>query len=233
MRDPFVSPQRKSVTMIRKPALLLAAAAVFGLAAFNAPLTVPVEPPAGDIVFDVYRNGSEFGVHRVRFEDRGEGEFLVDVNIEFDVQLGPINLFRYRHQSSEVWSDGELEAVAGATLKDGEWTRFTHENGSADAALLALPPSSHWRGYAPETGLVLSTETGEPMAVEVVDLGPDTVQTANGPVEARRLRITGTLSMDLWYDDEGRWVGCEFEARGHSIRYVLRDNGAGDLPRAS
>jgi hypothetical protein len=52
----------------------------------------------------------------------------------------------------------------------------------------------------------------------------ETIETASGTVDARRIRMSGTLTVDLWYDADGRWVGCEFEARGQSIRYVLRDS---------
>ena len=57
-------------------------------------------------------------------------------------------------------------------------------------------------------------------------MGSDWVETASGAlIEARHVRMTGTLTVDLWYDASGRWVGCAFSARGQDIRYVLRDEG--------
>ncbi len=174
-----------------------------------------------DIVFDVYRNGSPFGEHVVRFQELGDGRLEVDVDVELRAGLGPITLFRYRHDSREVWENGELVRLATETFNDGQEMDVSLEGD-------AIPPlvlSSHWRGYQPGLDQVLNTETGEPMDVVIEDLGLDTIETPQGPIPARRIRLAGTLTADLWYDEAGRWVGCQFEARGQTIRYVLRGDG--------
>ena len=193
------------------------------------PAPVPAEPPA-DIVFDVYLNDTPFGEHAVRFGETGSGDLRVEIDIELTAGFGPITVFRYEHEAEEVWRDGRMARLEAATLKDGDWTRVdvartgpdTIISGSAELA--CLPPSSHWRGYSASTGRILNTETGDPMPVEITDLGMETIETASGTVDARRIRMSGTLTVDLWYDADGRWVGCEFEARGQTIRYVLRDS---------
>ncbi|GLK52207.1 DUF6134 family protein [Maricaulis virginensis] len=188
--------------------------------AFASPAPVPAEPPA-DIVFDVLRNGQAFGRHEVRFDEGEAGELLVDIDIELRAGLGPITVFRYEHAAEEVWRDGQLVSLEAETLKDGDRIAVDVERG--DTGLIDLMPSSHWLGYDPAERRILNTETGEAMPVEIEDLGLETVETASGEIEARRIRMTGTLTVDLWYDAEGRWVGCAFEARGQSIRYVLQD----------
>ena len=207
--------------MTRKPALLFAAVSAFGLSAFDdaaGPTPMPqAQPP--DLVFDVLRNDKAFGTHRIDFESGADGVLEVDVDIELRAGFGPVTVFRYEHSSEERWRNGELVDISGSTLKDGDRDSFELEGSDR---LLDLAPSSHWRGYDPATGTILNTETGEPMEVRIVDLGMDTVETATGPVQARHYRLTGTLTVDLWYDETGRWVGCEFEARGQTIRYVLQ-----------
>lgn len=186
-------------------------------------------PVPRDIVFDVYRNGTEFGEHAVRFDRAGNGSLIVDIDVELQAGFGPLTLFRYEHRAEEVWRDGELVRLTASTLKDGERKQVDVERldentlTSSGDPIPELPPSSHWRGYDPATHLILNTETGDPMDVVVEDLGMDTVETAAGPVEARHVRVTGTLTMDLWYDGSGRWIGCTFQARGHTIDYVLRN----------
>lgn len=198
------------------------------LLAASLPAPVPAEPPA-DIVFDVYRNDTPFGEHAVRFDQTAGGDLRVEIDIELEAGFGPITVFRYEHEAEEIWSDGRLARLQAATLKDGDWNRVDVERAGPDTLVSGsvergyLPPSSHWRGYAAGTGEILNTETGDAMAVEIEDLGMDTVETAAGPVEARHIRMSGTLTVDLWYDADGRWVGCEFEARGQTIRYVLRN----------
>ena len=41
--------------------------------------------------------------------------------------------------------------------------------------------------------------------------------------EATRIRMAGSLTVDLWYGPDGEWVKCAFEARGETITYVRRD----------
>ena len=198
------------------------------LLAASLPAPVPSEPPA-DIVFDVYRNDSRFGEHAVRFDETAAGDLRVEIDIELEAGFGPITVFRYEHEAEEIWNDGRLARLEAATLKDGDWNRVQVERAGPDtllsgtAELAYLLPSSHWRGYGADTDEILNTETGDPMSVEIEDLGMETVETAAGPVQARHIRMSGTLTVDLWYDADGRWVGCEFEARGQTIRYVLRD----------
>ena len=187
-------------------------------------------PGYQDIHFQVLRNGAPFGEHTVRFSRNGEGELIVDIDIELKVQFGPLLVFHYTQDAEETWQDDDLLSLTAQTLRSGR--RYTVDiDRGADAAarpvgerLADLPPSSHWRGYVPGTELILNTETGEAMPVVIEDLGTGLIETASGSISARRLRMTGTLSVDLWYDDQGAWVGCEFQTQGQTIRYV-RDVG--------
>lgn len=175
-------------------------------------------PEPADIHFQVLRNGTPFGDHRVRFTRRPSGELLVDTEIELKVQFGPLTVFRYEQSIAEAWDAEGLVSLAAQTLRDGKQHAVDLDRDSAFAALI---PSSHWRGYEPGTELILNTETGEPMAVSITDLGHRDVATNRGLVQARGIRMTGSLSVDLWYDQNGGWVGCEFQVDGHSVRYVL------------
>lgn len=178
-----------------------------------------------DVAFDVYRNGSPFGSHVVRFDDQADGSLQVRVDIELRAGFGPVTVFRYQHQSEEVWIDNDLVSLTASTLKDGEWTRVRLGPGDTQFDDLAgLTPSSHWSGYPPGLPLVLNTETGEPMPVEIEELGTESIPTPTGRIEARRIRMAGSVVVDLWYDLDGRWVGCAFSVRGQDIEYRLRDS---------
>ena len=60
------------------------------------------------------------------------------------------------------------------------------------------------------------------MEVTIDDLGIETLQIQGQNIEARHLRMTGSLTVDLWYGPDGQWLKCEFEARGETVTYVLR-----------
>tara|TARA_R110000868_G_scaffold2321_2_gene17215 strand:+ start:14181 stop:14828 length:648 start_codon:yes stop_codon:yes gene_type:complete len=205
-------------------AILTGLLALVSLASAPAGASVPGYE---DIHFQVLRNGTPFGEHIVRFSQNEAGELVVDIDIELKVQFGPLLVFHYTQDAEETWQEDELVSLTAQTLRGGR--RYAVEiDRTPDSAsqperdsLADLQPSSHWRGYTPGTETILNTETGEPMPVVIEDLGTDEFETANGLVSARRLRMTGTLSVDLWYDSDGTWIGCEFEAQGQTIRYVL------------
>lgn len=177
-------------------------------------------PAPADIHFQVLRNGTHFGEHRVRFTRLPAGELQVDTEIELTVQFGPLTVFRYEQNVEESWDADGLVSLAADTLRNG---RHVIIDLGRENAVTNLIPSSHWRGYEPGTELILNTETGEPMPVSIVDLGERVVETGRGPVRARGIRMTGTLSVDLWYDENGDWVGCDFQVDGQSVRYVLQN----------
>ena len=195
-------------------------------------------PTAGEeIVFDVYRDGDKrFGTHALTFSQEG-GDLVVSIDIELRAGLGPITVFRYEHQSTERWRDGQLVALQSETLKDGDTYQVSAErNGDSldvqgedpDAGPISLElplsilPSSHWHGYQTGEYDILNTEYGDELDVSVEFVGEDVLEADGERINTRHYRLVSDLTVDLWYDENGRWAGCEFEARGQTIRYVRR-----------
>jgi len=224
-----------------KNTVLLAATLAIAVLASPAFASIPADPQGGETIrFDVYRGNSEFGTHEVRFSREGD-ELLAEISVRLRAGIGPVTVFRYEHDSTERWRDGQLVALEGETLKDGE--RFPVEaalNGSGIVSEGVLPegeahteelprdiiPSSHWRGYAENLSEILNTEHGDSMDVRITDMGMEEIEADGGTIQARRIRLEGTLTVDLWYDENGYWAGCAFEARDQNIRYVRQANPA-------
>lgn len=221
--------------------LILAVALATGAFSGASHAAMPAEPQGGESIrFNVYRGNSDFGTHEVRFTRDGE-ELLAEVSVRLRAGVGPVTVFRYEHDSVERWRDGRLVALEGETLKDGD--RFPIEavrNGDGIVSEGVLPegethtevlpadviPSSHWRGYEENLGQILNTEHGDAMEVQITDMGMEEIEADGGTIQARRIRLEGTLTVDLWYDENGYWAGCAFEARGQNIRYVRQANPA-------
>ncbi len=85
-----------------------------------------------------------------------------------------------------------------------------------------ITPSSHWNINQVMGERILSTESGEILDIEVSELGEETIEAGGRSITAQRYRLVSDLTVDLWYDEAGRWVKCEFNARGQTIEYVLR-----------
>ncbi|HBU62603.1 MAG: hypothetical protein CMH91_13295 [Oceanicaulis sp.] len=222
--------------------LIMAAAAVatctpLAFGAFEDGPVMPL-PDAGErIVFDVYRNGdTRFGTHALSFTQDGQ-DLLVNIDIELRAGLGPVTVFRYEHQSTERWREGQLVGLVSETLKDGDTYEVSAqssgealdvqgmapEDGPISLELpLSILPSSHWHGYRPGEYDILNTEYGNELDVTVEYLGEEMLEADGERIPARRYRLISDLTVDLWYDENGRWAGCEFEARGQTVRYVRR-----------
>lgn len=191
------------------------------------------------IEFDVYRQGdTRFGVHEVEFSREGE-DVIAAVNIRLRAGLGPVTVFRYEHNSTERWRDGNLLGLAGRTMKDGEVFEVDVRRDEDSLDVEGLDPelnpvelelspetlsSSHWHGYPVEMEQMLNTEHGTVMDTQVEYLGQVEIEGDGGMITVDHYRLSSDLVVDLYYDENGRWAGCEFEARGQSVRYVRRQN---------
>lgn len=206
----------------------------------SAEATASTRPEPGDgerIEFDVFREGdTRFGTHEVVFERDGE-DILASISIRLRAGLGPITVFRYEHDSTERWRDAQLVGMRGRTLKDGETYDVEvsltpeglavvgREPEGAIFETLASPDllsSSHWRGYPQDMESMLNTEHGTLMDTVVEYLGQTEIEGDGGMIEVDHYRLRSSLTVDLYYDQNGRWAGCAFDARGQAVRYVRR-----------
>lgn len=214
--------------------------ALLGVAAPAAASDEYPKPADGErIVFDVYRQSDvEFGVHEVAFEHDGD-DVIARSTIRLRAGFGPITAFRYEHDATERWNEGRLLGLTSQTLKDGDTYNVSaqYEDGMISVegedpedgpVSLTLPgdilSSSHWHGYPADMEQMLNTEHGTIMETTVEDFGMTEIEGDGGMIAVRHIRLSSSLVVDLYYDENGRWAGCEFEARGQSVRYVRRAN---------
>ncbi len=192
------------------------------------------QPKSGDVIsFNVLREGKPFGSHAVKFTTDANGGLVATTTVSLKAGLGPITVFRYRLDATETWLNGQLQKVSGTVNDDGKKGTVTAtRKGDAmnvsgtefkGVAPAGVVPASHWNYAQTQTGKLLSTEDGEILNVKVIPKGRETIKAGNTTIEANRYLMDSALDVDLWYDDDGRWVKLAFEARGQQIEYVLAD----------
>jgi Family of unknown function (DUF6134) len=190
------------------------------------------QPKSGDVIsFNVLREGKPFGSHAVKFTTDANGALVATTTVSLKAGLGPVTVFRYKLDATETWLNGELQKVSGNVNDDGKKRSVTAtRKGDAlnvsgtdfkGVAPAGIVPASHWNYAQTLTGKLLSTEDGEILNVKVVNKGRETIKAGNKTIEANRYLMDSALDVDLWYDDDGRWVKLAFEARGQQIEYVL------------
>ena len=205
----------------------LALAALAALCVTSAAGASPSD--AGRTVFEVTRNGQPFGRHTISVTGSGD-DLRAQSDVAMRVDVGPLTMFRLEQSCTEVWADGTLSGLSCSTLKDGRRTRVRAEQRDGRLRVtgadgehwfpLSAMPGSWWTRPA-EGVAIINTETGAPMQVRVTRVGRETINVGGQSIRADRIRVQGALTVDLWYDLDGRWVGCSFMARGQNIQYRL------------
>ena len=210
---------------------LLAPAGGGAAAASTAPVSAEQAERTGTLRFDVKRGGSKIGTHQVTFRRAGE-RLTVKVDIDLSVGIGPIKFFRYTHDNTTTWDNGRVVAMKTRTNDDGtdyrvDATRLDDgrlqvrtKDGTKTVAGTILP-STYWIAATIEADKLLNTQKGTVEDITVEEDGLDTVETAEGAVQAQRYVIHGALDTHIWYRDMGRWVGLAFDARGERVTYHL------------
>lgn len=186
-------------------------------------------PEKANLYFDVWRNGSLIGSHRIDFRQDG-ADLVVDISIRLAVDFAYVTVFRYEHRNEERWRDGRLIAMTSTTNDDGkaEHVRLaaTTDGLAVDGSIFTgtlpadLLPTTYWRVESIRQSRLISSQDGRPMAVTVTDAGLDTVLSEGRMVPASRYLMRGDLDLDLWYDAAGEWVKLTFLASdGSTIEY--------------
>lgn len=193
------------------------------------------QPRDGDTIrFNVRRNHkSDFGTHTVHFSVDEEGNVTATSDVSLKAGLGPITLFRYSLTATEQWRAGQLVSLEGETnddgdaesveaRRDGDMLEVSGSEFSGEVPL-GIIPSSHWNIQQAYSDRILSTESGEILKTSATNMGRETIEAGGQQIEATRYRVVSDLTVDIWYDDQSRWVKLAFEARGQEIDYVLAD----------
>ncbi|GAB5387621.1 MAG: hypothetical protein Alpg2KO_05890 [Alphaproteobacteria bacterium] len=188
-----------------------------------------------DLVFKVYRAGSDIGRHKVSFERLEDGDLQAKVEINLRVGLGPITFYRYEHENTEIWRDGKLLSIRTETYNDGEKLKldgtpvddkFRVTAKEEHDYTLPVIPTSYWNKDILERDVLLNSQSGEPLPVEIRKVGDEDLTIDGLSVKAEHYRIEATndfpFEVDIWYDSKThRWVGMQFPAKGEMIKYEL------------
>jgi len=188
--------------------------------------------PSGDLSFTVLRNGDPIGTDVLTFQQRA-GHLTVRVKTNIAVKVAFITVYRFRHQSREVWTKGRMTFIESTTDDDG--TPHTLHAEAAQGELVVdgdskrsiapaqIVPASLWDNDIVTSRTLLNTLNGTQMTINVRDLGPEKVMVHGRPTTARHFVLTGQLERELWYDDRGVLVQAKFKGSdGSNIVYALR-----------
>lgn len=217
--------------MNKTSSLLFAAALTFALT-ISAMANIATEESDLKWQFNVALNGKPVGSHSFELRQDGSQQIL-ETTARFDVKFLFVTAFRYRHQSTEVWSDGCLSRIEATTESNGK--RFDVQGSSAgnefrvsssegSATLSGCVQSfAYWNPAVLDSTRLLNSQTGEFEDVSVTFEQSEQLDVGGKPVEALRYRLSAEAGdITLWYSsDDQTWLGLEAPAKGgRTISYT-------------
>lgn len=177
--------------------------------------------------YRIERDGTPVGRHVIRFTPGPDG-LRVIAETEIAVRLLFFTAYRFTYRSDSLWRDGAMIALTARVDDDGtrrsvmarrEGASLVLDSGVRAAA--RTKPTDHWHPGVLGDDSVLNTLTGRVNAVTIRNSGQAMVPAGTAKVPATRWRYDGKLSLDSWYDADGRWLGMRFDGRdGSTIRYI-------------
>lgn len=221
-------------TLTRRSVLGFAGAQLLPAAALAAPArsaALPV-PKSDHLVFDVYRNGSRIGQHKVSFHRDGPA-LRVESHLELHVSVVGIRLFHYKGRFVEHWHDGTFRSATSDIDDDGTKHVVNVKRVAQGVAI----SGNHIKSYvAPADALPLTYWNKQVLSGPMINLltghtdRPTVTKKGwfkwpavpSGDVIAREYKLTGSLKLAVYYDRAGTWSGLSFHHRGHiTYRPVL------------
>jgi hypothetical protein len=196
-------------------------------AAAKAAIAVPEGfPPNGTITYDVWREGSQIGIHTVEFTRDGD-KLTVRTRIRIQVKLLFITVYRFEHDAEEDWVGGRLMRFAAKTNDNGTDRDVLLERqgdelrGHYNSEQATLPgnliPGSLWNPATVDQTQLIEPTKGRAKDVTIADRGMEAVTLDSGTIQAHHYSITGDLRREVWYGADGEVVQAAYAAKDGSL----------------
>ena len=193
----------------------------------------PFELYGGCIAFSVFRKGKKIGSHKVSFKGEPEN-FTVKAECHLAVNLLFFTAYKFQYSSVSQWSEGVLSSLDVSTTINGIKSRVKARREDYELSIIGkkgksrvkLPifPTDHWHFGVVDENIVINTLTGDLNNVVILRKNQERLTCGSRSFLAQRYSYTGDLKTDVWYDEEKRWVGMQFEGSdGGFVDYKLRE----------
>ena len=189
-------------------------------------------PESGVLSFDIIRNGDAIGTHTYRF-DRSGDRTEVRISTDIDFRLLFIPVYRFEHESREVWEDGRLSSLESQTNENGTPVKLQVYRDEDSLMVIGedgnlhvdreIIPASLWNRLVLEREETLTTISGNLKKFEVEYIGEKTIEVRGEKILSQHFRLSGEFERELWYDPNDVLIRVQFEASdGSTVAYVLK-----------
>lgn len=189
-------------------------------------------PEQKELNFEIYRNGKPFGEHKINFTLDGQ-TINTDIEILMEYKVGPLSIFKYKHNNQEVYKDGQLFSMNAKTYDNGKELVVEAQKKGEDLIVENpdeiievkdnILPTTYWDEEMLEKEYLLNTQYGSINDVRVKKIGQEDYQVSDKIIKANKYLfedLDADRKATVWYDTETKqWVGLSFEIRGSKLEY--------------
>ena len=189
---------------------------------------------------------SEYRVFVIKVEDKDSGSYsqtittygegTTDVASKADVKVKVLGMsFQYAYRANERWKENKLQYLASASNDDGKphTLMVTAENnqlkvkegGKERAASPTVWTSTYWTlpmaDRRSQNVIVLDADTGIEHQLTMQMLGKENLMIAGQRVPCTHYKLSGTLQVDLWFDEGDRLIRRDMIRKGRRTSMTL------------
>jgi hypothetical protein len=187
--------------------------------------------PSGTYEYDIrHPMFGRIGTHTAEFSRSGD-DLIVATRIHLSVGVAMVHLYTFESEGREVWRAGRLVEASAVTNDNGkrisvsahaEGDRFVVDGptGRTEASG-PVGTTTFWNAQAVSIPLLMEPTSGLFYKVGIKAAGRDRIRSTVRTYDARKYTITGEITGDLWYADDGTWVRMDFEKYGAILTVTL------------
>ena len=189
-------------------------------------------PKSDKLTFDIVRNGEKIGTHIYHFKKIGT---VTEVRIKTDIayKLLFITLYRFQHQSLEVWKNKRLTLLESITNDNGNSVKLrvylaknsliVKTKDGKQHVEREIIPASLWNLQLVAQHKTLATVSGKVKKFRAKYVGDELLKAGDRNRNTRHFRLIGEFQRDLWYDENNVLVSARLEADdGSTVEYILK-----------
>jgi len=202
-------------------------------------------PKNGEVKFDVIRKNNVIGTHEIKFT-KNDDVLLVETNIEVEVKVLFISAYKFTHQSTETWINGNFTKIVGHSDFEDEREYFITGQDNNDSFLASgmdgkleldknILPSNFWNADILKQKEIFDTQKGIVRKIDVEDLGYEEIKVNNKNIKCNKFLFNASNNpkdkgpfpeYTLWYDENDELMKFQFtdERRGKKTITIIRSN---------
>ena len=209
---------------------------IFVLLAGLLPTLAAAQSTPETLSYSISRDGEVIGSHRVTLSQI-KHQIRIDLHTEIKIEGFFTTKYAFDHTAQETWAGGVLYHMTAITESDDKTVSVQayEQNGrlivdSLDVGMdrrqilpLGLQPASLWNADTVNQTQLLNAHNGKVLNVTVQDLGQETINVQGIETSAHHYALSGELTRDVWYDENGRLVRLQFPDKSRVlITYSLK-----------